>query len=75
MSVGGDFLMDYVIKEYKSALIAYIILGGLIAAFAPWMHGPFLLDWFLTVLGASIFFWLWVFLRATFLSITKKNKD
>ena len=66
--------MDYIFKEYKNAVVFYIIAGGLLAGFAPWMTGPFWLDWIATVIGASLFFFIWVFIRAIFLSIVRRNK-
>lgn len=67
--------MDYIFREYKIALIFYIVFGGLVAAFAPWMTGPFWLDWILTVIGASIWFVVYVFLRAFYLSIFRRKRD
>lgn len=68
--------MNYVFREYLTALIFYIIAGGLFVWFNPFdfpYTGPFWLDWLSVVLGASLWFVVWVFVRAAYLSYKKRK--
>jgi hypothetical protein len=66
--------MGYIFREYKRALIFYIIAGFLIAAFAPWSTGPLWADWLATIIGASFWFFVFVFVRAFWLSYKKRKQ-
>jgi len=67
--------MNYILEEYKRAVVFYIIAGGLLAYFAPWATGPFWLDWISTVIGASVWFFIYVFGRAAVLSYLRRKRS
>lgn len=65
--------MDYICKEYKSLLVPYIICSLVIAAFAPGFYGPLWMDGLVMFICTNIWFVIFVFIRACYLTIIRRN--
>ena len=65
--------MDWIKAQYKEPFWFYVFFAALLALFAPWMHGPFILDWIGTVLGAYIGLTIIVIARIVWATVTKKK--
>lgn len=65
--------MNYILEELKGLLIPYAVISFFLA-FAPWMTGPFLLDWLGIYFMSFVWFLFFVFARACWLSYKNRNK-